>query len=163
MLLGARPVDAPGALRKRLEAFAVVQAELERLRTGELRRRAGHLAGRARRAGRGQLIVQEVTGVTSDELRLLAAETLTSLGHTPAVVIFGAEHDGKALLAAALSTDLHLRGVEAGRLLTDAARMVGGGSGGHGPLASAGGRRPEELRRALDLAAREADRLLGED
>ncbi|WP_416973907.1 alanine--tRNA ligase [Streptomyces sp. 4F14] len=161
-LLGTRPADTPGALRKRLEALATTQDEVSRLRGEELKRRTGHLAGQARRTGHGQLTVQEVTGVTPDELRLLAAGTLTRLGRTPAVVVLGAEHDGKALLAAAISPDLHQQGVQASSVLTDAARAVGGGSGGHGPLASAGGRRPQELRRALDLAAHEADRLLGE-
>ncbi|GAV45175.1 alanine--tRNA ligase [Streptomyces acidiscabies] len=162
-LLGTRPADAPDALRKRLRVLADAQDELSRLRAEELEQRAGQLTGQARRTGRGHLIVQEVTGVTPDELRLLTAETLTRLGRTPAVVVLGAEHDGKALLAAAVSPDLHQQGVQAGRVLTDAARAVGGGSGGRGPLASAGGRRPQELRRALDLAAHEADRLLGED
>ncbi|MCR8575782.1 alanine--tRNA ligase [Streptomyces sp. Isolate_219] len=159
-LLGTRPADAPGALRKRLDALAAVQEKLSRLRAEELRQQAGQLAGQAQPTGRGQLVVQHVTGVAPDELRNLAADTLASVGRGTAVVILCAEHDGKALLAAAISPDLHQGSIEASQILAPAARTVGGGSGGRGSLASAGGRHPEALNEALELAAREATRLL---
>ncbi|MFE0061723.1 hypothetical protein [Streptomyces sp. NPDC059003] len=67
-------------------------------------------------------------------LRGLAADTLTRLGHGPAVVVLGGEHDGKALLAAAISTDLHQGGIQASQILAEAARtVVGGGSGAAAP------------------------------
>ncbi|MGW3564451.1 alanine--tRNA ligase [Streptomyces sp. NPDC000941] len=161
-LLGTPATEAPGALRKRLEALAVAQEKLSRLRAEELRHQAGQLADQPQPAGHGQLVVRLITGVAPDELRGLAADTLTRLGRGPAVVVLGAEYKGKALLAAAVSSDLHQAGIQASRILTEAARTVGGGSGGRGPLASAGGRRPEALNEALDLAAHEATRLLSD-
>ncbi|MEU7182864.1 MULTISPECIES: alanine--tRNA ligase [Streptomyces] len=161
-LLGTRPADAPAALRKRLDALADAQAQLAKVRAGELRQRAEQLAAEAREVGAGRLVARRVTGVAPDELRGLAAEALRRIPPGPAVVILAADHDGKALLAAAVSPDLHRGGTEAGELLTAAARTVGGGSGGRGPLASAGGRRPEHLDRALDQAARHAAGLLGD-
>ncbi|MER5783970.1 alanine--tRNA ligase [Streptomyces mobaraensis] len=160
-LLGTRPTDAPGALRKRLDALAAAQEKVSRLRAEELRQQAGHLADQAQSAGRGQLVVQRVTGIAPEELRGLAADTLARLSHGPAVVILGAEHEGKALLAAAISPDLHQDGAHASQVLAQAARTVGGGSGGRGPLASAGGRSPRALNEALHLASQEATRLLG--
>ncbi|WP_030669894.1 alanine--tRNA ligase [Streptomyces sp. NRRL B-1347] len=160
-LLGTRPSDAPGTLRKRLDALAAAQQELTQLRVGELRQQAGQLATQARSAGRGQLVVHRVAGVTPDELRALAADILAQLGHAPTVVVLGGEHDGKALLAAAISSDLHRHGHQASQILSRAARTVGGGSGGRGPIASAGGRRSQGLDEALELAAGEAARLLG--
>ncbi|PNE37311.1 alanine--tRNA ligase [Streptomyces noursei] len=159
-LLGTRPIETPGALRKRLEALATAQEKLSRLRAEELRHQAGQLATHAQPAGQGQLIVRLVTGIAPDELRGLAADTLARLGRGPAVVILGAEHKGKALLASAISPDLHQAGTQASQILAEAARTVGGGSGGRGPLASAGGRHPEALNEALDLAAPVATRLL---
>ncbi|MBB1257432.1 alanine--tRNA ligase [Streptomyces alkaliterrae] len=161
-LLGTRPTDAPDALRKRLDALTTAQRQLARLRASELRHQARLLAAQAQRTGRGQMVAQPVTGVAPDELRGLAADTLARLSHGPAAVVLGAEHDGKALLAAAISPDLHQSGTQASQILAQAARVVGGGSGGRGPLASAGGRRPQALNEALDLAAREVTRLLGE-
>ncbi|MEW1550686.1 alanine--tRNA ligase [Streptomyces tsukubensis] len=160
-LLGTRPAEAPGALRKRLDAMAAALERLSRLRAEELRERAGQLAGQAQPTGQGKLVVQHVTGIAPDELRGLASDTLALLGHGPAVVILGVEHDGKALLTAAISPDLHQHGTQASQILAGAARAVGGGSGGRGPLANAGGRHPENLVQALELAAHEAARLFG--
>ncbi|MDP9951666.1 MULTISPECIES: alanine--tRNA ligase [Streptomyces] len=159
-LLGTRPADAPDALRKRLEGLAAAQDELSRLRTAELGRAAAGLAEHARPAGRGRLVVRRVTGATSEELRALAAETVARIGTEAAVAVLATEHRSKALLAAAVSPSLHRDGAEAAPLLTEAARIIGGGSGGRGPVANAGGRTSEHLEQALAAADREAERLL---
>ncbi|UCM88005.1 alanine--tRNA ligase [Streptomyces marincola] len=161
-LLGTRPADAPGALRKRLDALAAAQAELGQLRAAELRSQAARLAGTAHPADGGQLVARKVTGITPDELRQLASDTLAHLPTGPAVVVLALEHSGKALLVAAVSPDLLGRGVQAAQVVNRAAKTVGGGGGGTGALASAGGRRPENLDQALATAADDAAALLGD-
>ncbi|MFF5364754.1 alanine--tRNA ligase [Streptomyces scabiei] len=161
-LLGSRPADAPDALRRRLEALASAQNELAHSRTAELGRQAADLAEHARPVGRGRLVVRQVTGLSPDELRTLAADTVSRIGTEAAIVILATERQGKALLVAAVSHSLHQGGTEASRLLTDAARIVGGGSGGRGPVANAGGRAVEHLEQALAVAGREAERLLND-
>jgi alanyl-tRNA synthetase len=47
-------------------------------------------------------------------------------------------------------------GIRAGDLLTEAARELGGGAGGKGPIAHAGGPHPENLPTALTRAATQA-------
>jgi alanyl-tRNA synthetase len=159
-LLGTRPTDAPGALRKRLATLTSAQDELARLRAAELREQATHLAGTAWPSGPGRIVCQPVTGTAADELRTLAMETAARLDD-PAVVILGTEQDGKALLTAAVTQGLHHDGIQASQVLTAAARVVGGGAGGRGPIASAGGRRPEALGQALTVATQTARRFLG--
>lgn len=159
-LLGIRPAEAPDVLRKRLEALVSAQGELARHRTAELGRKAVHLAGDARAFGRGRLLVQSVADIAPDGLRSLAADTVTRLGTEVAIVILATEYQGKALLVAAVSPALHRTGAEASQLLTEAARIVGGGSGGRGAIANAGGRAPERLGQALAIAGQEAERLL---
>ncbi|MFD5506838.1 alanine--tRNA ligase [Streptomyces sp. NPDC127051] len=159
-LLGTRPADAPGGLRKRLEALATAQAELGQLRAAELRSQAVRLAETARPTGGGQLVAQKVTGVTPDELRQLTSETLAHLPSGPAAVVLALEHSGKALLVAAITPHLLGHGVQAAQVIARAAKTVGGGGGGTGALASAGGRRPEHLDQALTAAAEDATALL---
>ncbi|MBB5934229.1 alanine--tRNA ligase [Streptomyces zagrosensis] len=161
-VLGARPAEAAETLRKRLEALATAQAKLGQMRATELRSQAAQLAGTARRVGSGQLVAQNVIGVTPDELRQLASETLAHLSTGPAAVVLALEHFGKALLVAAVSPDLLSRGVQASQAITRAAKTVGGGGGGTGALASAGGRHPEHLAQALASAAEDAATLLGD-
>ncbi|MEV8326757.1 alanine--tRNA ligase [Kitasatospora sp. NPDC056731] len=156
-LLGTRPQDAPDTLRKRLDALTTAQQELGRLRDAELRSRAQQLAGRGSR-----IVTEKVTDLGPDELRTLAAIAADLLGNAPAIVVLGTEHDNKALLAAAITRDLQATGTQASQILAAAARAVGGGAGGKGPIASAGGRQLDALDEALALAAQEAARTLGE-
>ncbi|GII96301.1 hypothetical protein Ssi02_65320 [Sinosporangium siamense] len=78
----------------------------------------------------------------------------------PTVVILGLEHDGKAMLVATISPDLLASGVQAAQIITRAAKAVGGGGGGTGGVASAGGRHPQALAHALQLAADDASSAL---
>ncbi|WP_086826228.1 alanine--tRNA ligase [Streptomyces sp. NRRL B-24572] len=161
-LLGTRPQNAPDALRKRIDALTTAQQELGRLRETELRSRAQQLAASARpvASGRGRVVVQKMTGLGPAELRSLAHHTADLLDAVHAAVVLGTEHNGKALLAAAVTRSLHDTGTDASRILIAAARAVGGGAGGKGALASAGGRRPEALDEALKLATQDATREL---
>jgi alanyl-tRNA synthetase len=65
------------------------------------------------------------------------------------VVVLGAEVEGRPSLVAAVTSDLVDRGVHAGRLVKDVARVVGGGGGGRPTMAHAGGRDAERLPEAL--------------
>ncbi len=94
-----------------------------------------------------------MTGLGPDELRTLARNTADLLDAGHAVVVLGTEHNGKVLLASAVISRLHETGTQASQILTSAARAVGGGAGGKGPVASAGRRRTEALDEALTIAA----------
>ncbi|WP_432111090.1 hypothetical protein [Streptomyces sp. YPW6] len=66
-------------------------------------------------------------------------------------------------MAAALTRNPHDTDIGASRILTPAARAVGGGAGGKGPVASAGGRRAEALDEALSVAVQDAVHTLGQE
>ncbi len=66
------------------------------------------------------------------------------------VVVLGAELDGKVIFAARVTTDLIGRGLNAGRLVKEAARITGGGGGGRADFATAGGRDTTRLKQALE-------------
>lgn len=65
------------------------------------------------------------------------------------IIMLGAHHNGKVLLAAAVTRDLVDKGFHAGKLVEEAARVTGGGGGGRPDLAQAGGKKPENLPLAL--------------
>jgi alanyl-tRNA synthetase len=161
-LLGAQPKDAPETLRKRLAHLATAQQELDRLRAHELRERALHLLTLARPSGRGQIIIEQVADIDPAELRQLALDVVDQARTNPTVVVLGLEHDGRAVLVAAISAELLSSGVQAAQISTRAAKAVGGGGGGTGAVASAGGRHPQALAHALRLAAEDANNALGQ-
>jgi alanyl-tRNA synthetase len=159
-LLRVRPEDAPGQLRRRLEALSEALRELERLRQSELAGRAAELAGRATTVGDGWMVVELVSGASADELRQLANTVRDRRGGGPGVVVLGSDQGGRGNLVALLTADLVGRGITGREVVMPAARLVGGGAGGKGDLATGGGSDAGKLGEALAAARTEARRVL---
>jgi alanyl-tRNA synthetase len=65
------------------------------------------------------------------------------------VAVLATVSNGKPVIIARVTADLIERGVKAGDLVRDVARIVGGGGGGRPNMAQAGGRDPQKLPEAL--------------
>ncbi len=65
------------------------------------------------------------------------------------VVTLGALAEGSPILVTMVTPDLVERGLNAGNIARDAAKLMGGGGGGRPEMAQAGGRQPEKLDEAL--------------
>jgi alanyl-tRNA synthetase len=142
-----------------IERLLRTQKELEKQLAARQQAGVGaaveELSAQARDIGRGKLLVVRRTE-DADTLRTLASTLRDKL--TPAVVILGSADNGSPKLVAAVTKDL---GIDAKALLAEAAKRVGGGSGGKPDLAMAGGRNAEGLDEALAVATREAETALG--
>ena len=89
-----------------------------------------------------------VDGLGRDDLRSLAV-AVRDQPDIRGVVLIGAPEGGGVALVAATTKD---GGLDAGGLISDAARAVGGGGGKHPELAVAGGKDATRVDEALDLA-----------
>ena len=69
-----------------------------------------------------------------------------------AAIVLGSAADGRVHLVASVAPELVERGVKAGAVVKAAAAIVGGGGGGRDTMAQAGGRDPERLDEAIDVA-----------
>jgi alanyl-tRNA synthetase len=69
-----------------------------------------------------------------------------------AAILLGAASDGRVHLVASVAPGLVARGVKAGAVVKQAAEIVGGGGGGRDTMAQAGGRDPEKLGEAIEVA-----------
>ena len=78
-----------------------------------------------------------------------------------AVVVLGWPADGKVSLLAAVTDDLVKKGLHAGKLVGQVAAVVGGKGGGKPTMAQDGGKEPEKLGEALELAKKLAGEQLG--
>lgn len=107
---------------------------------------------RAEEHGDLRLLVTRVQAADMPELRGLMDLLRDHLGS--AVIILGAITGEKVSLLAGVSKELTGRGLHAGRLVKEAARVAGGGGGGRPDLAQAGGRDPAKLDAALETARR---------
>ena len=65
------------------------------------------------------------------------------------VVVLGSVFDNRPNFVAAVTDDLVKRGLDAGKLVKAAAKVVGGGGGGKATLAQAGGKDPTRVNEAL--------------
>ena len=68
------------------------------------------------------------------------------------LVVIGGESAGKPNLTIALSDDLVKRGLNAGQIVREAAKLIQGGGGGQPHFATAGGKNPEGLTQAVEHA-----------
>ena len=64
--------------------------------------------------------------------------------------MLGSRDNGAVILVAATTKDLIGKGVHAGNIIRDIAKLVGGGGGGRPDMAQAGGRNPDALPEALE-------------
>jgi alanyl-tRNA synthetase len=69
------------------------------------------------------------------------------------VVVVGSVINNKPMLIAAITQDLIGRGLHAGNLVRDTARLIGGSGGGRPNMAQAGGQDAARLSEALDSVA----------
>ena len=147
-LLGATSDTVVEGITKRLEEIDGLRRELKAMRAKAAVGQAGELAG----AGRDGVVVARVDGLVPGDLRELAIAVRQQAG-VRAVVLAGVSDTGGVSLVSAVNPG---SGLEAGALLKDAARAVGGGGGGKGDVATAGGKNPAGIDEALAIAARAA-------
>jgi alanyl-tRNA synthetase len=147
----------PANLEERIDSL---QAELEHLRkqSEQVERERVGAATEALLEGAEKvrdiyIVVGRVSAVSADSLREVADRIRARL--QPSLVVIGAQIDGRPAFLAAATPDLVGRGVHAGNLISEVARVAGGGGGGRPDLAQAGAK---DLSR-LDAALGEARRL----
>ena len=127
--------------------------------TDDLRRRLASME-RSLLRSEAEALLQRVADV--DGVRVVAGRTsannadgMREMGDflrdklTSCVVALGALSDGSPILVTMVTPDLVERGLNAGNLARDAAKLMGGGGGGRPEMAQAGGRQPDKLEDAL--------------
>jgi alanyl-tRNA synthetase len=92
-----------------------------------------------------------IDGVEVEALRELADRFRDRVGS--GVAVLGTVHEGKPVLVTAVTKDLIARGVKAGDIVREVAKIVGGGGGGRPDMAQAGGRDASKIGEALDAVA----------
>ncbi len=106
-----------------------------------------------------RVVSREVTVGTADELKSLGDALRARLGS--GVGLLGSVLDGKVQLVCVVTDDLvAAKRIEAGKVVGEAARIVGGGGGGRPHMATAGGKDASKLADALAQAPSIVQRLL---
>jgi alanyl-tRNA synthetase len=142
------PRDVLAAVEKLLQQRAELQRQVQQLKSGAASGAAAEL--QPEQVEGVALVVAQVLGADRDALSALADRTAQWLGS--AVVVLAAAADGKVELVAKVTPDLVKRGMHAGNLVREAAKVAGGGGGGRPDFAQAGARDPSRVADALARA-----------
>ncbi|MDQ4069423.1 MAG: alanine--tRNA ligase, partial [Actinomycetota bacterium] len=143
-LLRVAPPEVPERVEKLLDENRTLSEEVRALRRQGAGSRARDYAAQAVDG----VVVARLDGTTRDELKDLALAVRDQPG-IRAVVLGGTPEGGGVALIAAVTKG---SGLEASKLIADAARTVGGGGGRSPDVAVAGGRDASRLDEALEQA-----------
>ena len=136
------------AIKKMLEANEALQREIDQLHKEQvdamvekilLERKDGEAFVIARQVPYGSNMIKDLAYA----LRAKAANI---------ILVLGAVSDGKPMLAVMLGDEIVAKGVDAGAVVREAAKLMQGGGGGQKFFATAGGKNPDGLQAAIDKA-----------
>ncbi len=140
-----------------------LEKELERLKKQSLATGLDAMIDQAQTVGAARLVTGRIDDTDMETLRALGETLRDRLGEGAVGVLGTADPGGsKVYLVATVSDDLiKEQGLKAGALVGQLARRVGGGGGGRPTLATAGGKKPENLDDALAAASEMLAEMLG--
>lgn len=148
----AHKLNAPLAeVETRLETVLAenrtLQKELEQLRRQAARSQFEALLGQVKQVNGVNVLSAQVDAADVDGLREMADWFRDKVGSGTAVL--GALLNDKPMFIATVTDDLIQRGLKAGDLVREVAKIVGGGGGGQPRLAQAGGKDASKLGEAI--------------
>lgn len=148
----ARKLQTPVAdLEARMEAFLEDTEQLKRrlagLERSSLRSEAEELLARVRDVAGVKVVAGRTSAGSADAMREMGDFLKAKLPSV--VVVLGAVVEGNPILISMVTPDLVARGLHAGNLARDTAKVMGGGGGGRPELAQAGGKQAGKLDEAL--------------
>lgn len=127
-----------------------MQQQLNAIHAEQAKADAAALSDSVKTAGAFQVIAAQVNAQSMDDLRDMADMSCDKLD--TGVVVLAAVNDGKVNLVVKASKAAVAAGAHAGKVIKEAAQLVGGGGGGRPDMAQAGGKKPEGVQAALDKA-----------
>ena len=143
-----------GLLLKRAEGLIAemkaMRKEITKLKTQSTKDVTGDMLAKADDIGGTKIVVEwletceiETMRSTADQLRRAAKSS---------AVVLASVLENKVTLVSTMTPDLVKRGLHAGKLAGELAKIVGGGGGGRPDMAQAGGKDPSKLDEALATA-----------
>jgi alanyl-tRNA synthetase len=157
--LNCKPDELPARVQALQDEVKKLQAQLKKGAAGDLAGAADKLLAAAVEANGAKIIVGELPAAPAEQMRQQLDRLRQKAGS--AVVAVGWAEEGKVGLMTAVTEDLIKKGLDAGKLVGEAAKVVGGRGGGPKHMAQAGGKDPSKLGEALQLAKKLAAEQLG--
>ncbi|MCA9979665.1 MAG: alanine--tRNA ligase, partial [Anaerolineales bacterium] len=146
-LLGVPVHEVEGRLETVLSENKALQKEIDQLKKASLLSEVDDLLAQVQEVAGVNLLTAVVEGADADGLRTMLDKFRDKV--QSGVGVLGTANDGRPIVIAMVTDDLVKRGVHAGNLVRDVAKMIGGGGGGRPNLAQAGGKDANRLPEAI--------------
>ena len=143
--LRVQPERTAEAVQRLQEQNRQLERQLEQLRAELARQQSERLLSQAVRLNGLSILAEQVEVSDVDTLRQMTDWFRDRRGSS--VVVLGSVINDKPMLVAAATADAIEKGIHAGHLVRDAAKIVGGGGGGRPNMAQAGGRHADKTAR----------------
>ncbi|WP_336649439.1 alanine--tRNA ligase [Kocuria rosea] len=162
MLKVQSSAELPERLAGTLEKLKSAEKELAVLRREKLQAQAGALLDGVREVGAVKVLTHDMGEVSgADDVRSLALDLRGRMTAEPFVVAVTGTAKGRPLVLVATTEGARAAGVQAGRLVRTAAKVLGGGGGGKDDIAQGGGQDPAKTGAALDAVLADIARATG--
>ena len=139
-------------LEARLDSFIQetedLRRQLEGVQKTSLRGEAEELLGKVQDVDGVKVVAGRTSAGSADGMREMGDFLKDKLGSV--VVALAAVVEGSPILITMVTPDLVARGLHAGNIARDTAKVMGGGGGGRPEMAQAGGKQPEKVDEALN-------------
>jgi alanyl-tRNA synthetase len=133
-----------------IQQLKSLRKEAQKAKKESAQEYSSNLIANAREISGVKIVTEIIEGVEVEDLRKTADSLKKRLGSV--AIILGTTENGRVILVTALSKDLIKKGLNAGNIAKDMAKIVGGGGGGRADMAQTGGRSPNKINEAIDLA-----------
>jgi alanyl-tRNA synthetase len=143
-LLRSGETNVVDHLEKLLEDKKIVERQLDQLKQQLAHQQTAKLTGRVLNGA--TVVAERVEGLDSKQLRALADSLRNKFGS--AVIVIASVNDSNVSIVSAVSKDLTAK-VQAGKLVGEVARAIGGKGGGRPDMAEGAGKDPGALPSAL--------------
>ena len=137
------------AIKKMLENNEALQKEIEQLHKEQVDALVEKIMAN-RKADEKYFVVARPMHHASNMLKDLAYALRGKVSDI--IMVLGNVTDGKPMLAVMLGDDIVAKGVDAGAVVREAAKVMNGGGGGQKFYATAGGKNPDALQAAIEKA-----------
>ncbi|MBO5465713.1 MAG: alanine--tRNA ligase [Alistipes sp.] len=137
------------AIKKMIESNETLQKELEQLHKEQVDAMVEKIMAK-RNADDKYFIVARQMPYASNMIKDLAYALRSRVNDI--ILVLGSVTDYKPMLAVMLGDDIVAKGVDAGAVVREAAKIMNGGGGGQKFFATAGGKNPDALQAAIDKA-----------
>jgi len=145
------PVDVIKGLESKLTEYTALQKQFEQIQKERNQQTAKTLVGKIQKFGDINFIAEKITIDSAQDLKDLAFHVKDQVNNL--YLVLGTEIDGKANLAVMISDNLvKEKNLNAGNIIREISKEIEGGGGGQPFFATAGGKNPKGIEKALERA-----------